>query len=152
MLSLEDYVYHALLWKKPKDRLDYFISACPKDVERVMHMIGDVEYPKLYNTSIARYAAFVNDEDEPRGLFLTREDAWASLEGEVDARVVDVPLVELDRPQYDEYWTEVRGGGSPRDDPLSEVGLKVEASERESHLTPTASYDNISEHANNNVE
>lgn len=134
MLSLEDYVYNALLWKKPQERLDYFISACPKDVGRALEMIGDVEYPKLYNTSIARYATFVNDEKEPRGLFLTRREAWASLDGEVDdvVRVVDVPLVELDTPQYDEYWAEVRGGETPPS--------------VESHLTPTTSYDNTSEH------
>jgi hypothetical protein len=112
MLSLEDYVYHALLWKKPQDRMEYFISACPNDVGRALEMIRDAEYPKLYNTSIARYATFVNDEKEPRGLFLTRHEAWASLEGHVDdvVRVVDVPLVELDTPQYDEYWTEVLDG------------------------------------------
>lgn len=107
-LHLEDYVYYALLHKRPQDRLEYFKAACPCDVGRALELINDAPYPKLHNTSIARYAAFVHDESEPRGLFATREEAWESLRDEPIARVVDVPLVELDNPRYDEYYKESR--------------------------------------------
>jgi hypothetical protein len=103
-LHHEDFVYYALLWKQPKDRLAY-LETCD-DTGRLLELMSDVSYPKLYNSSIARYATFLFDESEPRGLFHTRDEAWNSVRNEPTARVVDVPLVELDRPQYDEYYSE----------------------------------------------
>lgn len=113
-LQLEDHVFYALLWKRPTDRLDYFIAACRDDVGHALSLLGGVTYPKLINPSIARYAAFVADEREPRGVFKTREDAWDCLQDEPSGRVVDVPLVEIDAPRYEEYYAESRGVDSCR--------------------------------------
>lgn len=109
MLQLEDFVYHALLFKRPNDRIMYLLRNCgPDRAEEALELLLTVDYPKLYNTSIARYAAFVSDESEPRGLYSTREEAWDSVRDEVEARVVDVPLIELNRPRYHDYYSEVR--------------------------------------------
>lgn len=108
MLQVEDFVYHALLWKKPQERFHYLKTVCSlDDLDRALYLLGELEYPKLYNTSLARYVAFVQDGSEPIGSFETRKLAWESLHDKgATGYVVDVPIVELEKPRYDEYYRE----------------------------------------------
>jgi hypothetical protein len=72
----------------------------------MLETIADtVGYPKLYNTSLAVYAAF--GADTLIGVFPTRDEAWkAGGDDTPVVRVVDVPRVEMDNPRYDFYYTE----------------------------------------------
>lgn len=106
MLQPEDHVYYALLWKKPQNRVKYLEQhGGDKSIELLETIVDTVGYPKLYNTSLAIYAAFVGDVLV--GLFPTRDEAWKA-GGEHDPidRVVDVPRTELENPRYDIYYSE----------------------------------------------
>jgi len=104
MLQLEDHVYYALLWKKPQDRISYLEQ---HGGDEAIALLENRQYVwgKIYNTSLAVYAAFVGDVLV--GMFPTREEAWnASGEHDPIDRVVDVPRTELENPQYDIYYSE----------------------------------------------
>jgi hypothetical protein len=112
MLQLEDHVYHALLWKKPRERYHYLKTCFDNDeakLSRALSLMKDLDYPKLYNTNLARYGVFLDGNPEPTALFYRRQDAMCFILSQGDicrASVVDIPVVELEKPRYSEYYTE----------------------------------------------
>lgn len=94
-----DHYYHALLWLKPEDRLNYVRR---KTQGRIL-MEEPPIFPKIYRSDLAKYAVFLRESDEePSDWCNTREEAWSLS----PYKVVDVPRVEMNQKHYDQYWTE----------------------------------------------
>jgi hypothetical protein len=96
----EDYIYLAILWRKPEDREAFLAINNIHDVNW-----DEVAYPKIYRADLAKYALFHGDVLQ--GLYDTREAAWDAAEGlEGFVYVADVPNTEKENPQYHKYYSE----------------------------------------------
>jgi lipopolysaccharide export system permease protein len=82
-------------------------------------LMSSFPFPKIYNTSIGKYAVFIENETKPLVFFNTREKAFNVAQKKADSGiypvyVVDVPCVEIDDPKdfrynvnENKYYTEM---------------------------------------------
>jgi hypothetical protein len=118
MLDTMEIVYQSLLWHKPEEREAFVRNALTNveeeesvDTDSLVTLIGTLDFPKIYNTDIARYGVFVDDATKPLATFKTRCEAWRVAHKKVNSAndriyVVDIPVSEADDPHYERYWTE----------------------------------------------
>jgi hypothetical protein len=107
-----DIIYMALLHYKPEKRYTFLRANSDVfnyyDDASLIKFMSSFSFPKIYNTSIGKYAVFIENETKPLVFFNTREKALNVAQKKADSGihpvyVVDVPCVEIDDPKDFRY-------------------------------------------------
>jgi hypothetical protein len=131
-----DIIYMALLHYKPEKRYTFLRANSDVfnyyDDVSLNQLMSSFPFPKIYNTSIGKYAVFIENETKPLVFFNTREKAFNVAQKKADSGihpvyVVDVPCVEIDDPKsfrYDvndnKYYTEMISHDDSIDDSIDD--------------------------------